>query len=298
MGHDFYLITPDKEVPEKFQIEYHGHVIHELNPFEEGWDILQTDVYHPKFESVKAKNKVFYLGGLRLRVNEEGCPYPIHLPNQGWNFIAESETPIDILAVSNSSLPDRFKLYFPGTASNFVDLGRRTRRLLSSNATRRIGFFARPKGQGTEYILEALKHVKTEHEIVCFDQNPFLRIEPPADLFTYVYPETEDELIETYNEIDIFISLEPKAGFSYCTAEAIRCGCLAICGYKGTSHFREFATIVQPLANPETIASVIDHALQLPLEEFNAIRTLGKAHISAATWEVAAYTYLSIALKD
>ena len=128
--------------------------------------------------------------------------------------------------------------------------------------TRVIMLYSEEEGKGSLYGLQALKYVKSRYthlSVTLFG----VYLAPPQDLpegFTYYY--NPDNLLELYNQSNIFVSPSLQEGWGLPPMEAMACGCACVCTrILGHMEFMDDYTTL--LVEPKNISSMADAIIKL-----------------------------------
>lgn len=154
--------------------------------------------------------------------------------------------------------------------------------------------------KGSKYAINALKRVKRIYpdlEVEIFGATP-----RPIDLpswFNYTENATQEQTVNLYNSISIFVNSSIKEGFGLTGLEAMACGAALIStDYDGVKEYakNEVNSLLSPIKNSKILSRNIEYLIKNPQKRI-ALANNGHETAKKFSWDIAYRKFKETILK-
>lgn len=154
--------------------------------------------------------------------------------------------------------------------------------------------------KGSKYAISALKRVKRIYpdlEVEIFGATP-----RPIDLpswFNYTENATQEQTVNLYNSISIFVNSSIKEGFGLTGLEAMACGAALIStDYDGVKEYakNEVNSLLSPIKNSKILSRNIEYLIKNPQKRI-ALANNGHETAKKFSWDIAYRKFKETILK-
>lgn len=160
-------------------------------------------------------------------------------------------------------------------------------------------YHVRPN-KGSKYAIEALKKVKEIYpklEVEVFGATP--RPQNLPDWFKYTENATQQQTVNIYNNISIFVNSSVKEGFGLTGLEAMACGAALIStDYDGVKEYakNKVNSLLCPIRNSEILSKNIEFLIENPQKRIE-LANRGHETAKSFSWDIAYRKFKETILK-